>query len=272
VDTLTPGVFLAGTVQGPKDIPDTVAQASAAAARAIRLMNQGEFVLSPVVAFVHEEACDGCGACVGVCPVEAIKLRDGLATIGEACTGCGACISSCPKGALDLKGFSTAQLEAEVEQALAGVDPGTTVLVFADDMSGYRLADNVGTSRTAYLTESRIIRVPSGSRVTPRLILKALALGAGAVLIADSEEKSTPYPGSTRIMRNQVADVKRVLEEEGVEPERVLSVEFVTVMLSKFAGQVNELCALARRLGPIPEERRDSLMKRVDGAVFVDQG
>ena len=84
VDTLTEGVFLAGTVQGPKDIPDTVSQASAAAARAIRLMNQGEHVLSPVVAFVHEDACDGCGECVEACPVEAISLSSGVAAISEA--------------------------------------------------------------------------------------------------------------------------------------------------------------------------------------------
>ena len=271
VDTLTEGVFLAGTVQGPKDIPDTVAQASAAAARAIRLMNQGEYVLSPVVAFVHEETCDGCGLCVEACPVEAIRIVDGLATISEACTGCGACIWSCPRRALDLKGFTNDQLEAEVEHALEGEKPGSTVLVFADEMTGYRLADNVGTARIEYAPESRIVRVPSGSRITPRLMLKALALGAGGILIVDSEEKSTPYAGSTAAMRSQVAEVRHVLEEEGVETERVRSVEFVTVMLAKFAGQVNELCALARDLGPVPEEKRDALTKRIDEGVLVGQ-
>jgi len=272
VDTLTEGVFLAGTVQGPKDIPDTVAQSSAAAARAIRLMNQGEYALSPVVAFVDEEACDGCGACVDACPVDAIRVDGKLASISEAaCTGCGACLSSCPKDALDLRGYKKDQLEAEVEAALVGTEPGTVVLVFADDMTGYRLADNVGTARVPYSTDSRIIGVPSGSRVTPALMLRALALGAGGILIADSEEKSTPYTGSTSAMRTQVAEAKRLLEEEGVEPERVRSVEFVTVMLAKFAGQVNEMCALARSLGPIPEDKRDSLNSRAGGAVPVDQ-
>ena len=272
VDTLTEGVFLAGTVQGPKDIPDTVAQASAAAARAIRLMNQGEYALSPVVAFVREDACDGCGACVDACPAEAIRIEGKLASISEsACTGCGACLASCPKDALDLKGYTNDQLEAEVEAALEDAEPGTVVLVFADDMTGYRLADNVGTSRLPYASDSRIIGVPSGSRVTPKLALRALALGAGGVLVADSEEKSTPYVGSTRAMRAHAAETKRILEEEGVDPERVRSVEFVTVMLAKFAGQIDEMCALVRSLGPIPQEKRDALKERADGAVLVDQ-
>jgi coenzyme F420-reducing hydrogenase delta subunit len=102
-------------------------------------------------------------------------------------------------------------------------------------------------------------------------MLRALALGAGGVLVVDSEEKSTPYAGSTAAMRAQVAKAKRALEEEGVEPERVRSVEFVTVMLAKFAGQVNEMCALVRSLGPVSKEKRDSLNSRVGGAVPVDQ-
>jgi len=271
VDTLTEGVFLAGTVQGPKDIPDTVAQAGAAAARAIRLMNQGEYVLSPVVATVNEDACEGCGLCVDACPVGAITMKSGSATVSEACTGCGACIGSCPTGALDLKGFTNEQLDAEVEHALRDGEPGSTVLVFADEMTGYRLADNVGTSRIEYPTGSRIIRVPSGSRVTPRLMLTALAEGAGALLIADSEEKSTPYAGSTEAMRTQVAEARQVLKDEGIEPDRVRSVEFVTVMLSKFAGQIGELAAMARDLGPIEEKKREALRRRVEGGALVGQ-
>lgn len=263
VDTLTEGVFLAGTVQGPKDIPDTVAAASAASARAIRLMNQGEYTLDPVVAFVHEDACDGCGLCVESCPVGALSMSGGKAEVSEsACTGCGVCLSACPTQALDLKGYSNEQLLEEVRSALEGGD-GETVIVFADDMTVYRLADNVGTARMAYAPNSRVIRVPAGGRVTPRLILQALSLGAGAVLIGESEEKSSPYIGSAATMRENVATVKAALEAEGVEPERVVGIEFVTVMLAKFAGEVNGLSALAHRLGPVPENKREALAERI---------
>ena len=271
VDTLTEGVFLAGAVQGPKDIPDAVSSASAAAARAIRLMNQGEYTLDPVVAFVHEEACDGCGLCVPACPLGAISLSGGAAKISESsCSGCGVCISACPTEALDLRGYTNAQLLEEVRAALVGGD-GTTAIVFADDMTVYRLADNVGTARMAYAANSRIIRVPSGGRVTPKLVLEALALGAGAVLIGESEEKSSPYLGSAAAMKENVAAIRGALEAEGVEPERVIGIEFVTVMLAKFVGQVDGLSALARKLGPVPENKRMALTKHVNDRLFSNK-
>ena len=270
VDTLTEGVFLAGAVQGPKDIPDTVASASAAAARAVRLMNQGEYVLNPVVAFVHEEMCDGCGRCVEACPSAAIAMESGPAKISEAaCTGCGSCLGSCPTGALDLKGYTNEQLLAEVTEALEG-GSGTTVLIFADDMTGYRLADNVGTARGTYSPDSRIIRVPSTSRVTPKLMLEAFALGAGGILLAESEAKSSPYPGSAAAMKTQVAQVQSVLEAGGVEPDRIRAIEFVTVMLKKFAGEVNGLTAFTQKLGSIPDDKRRSLKESIDRLFTVE--
>jgi heterodisulfide reductase subunit A len=271
VDTLTEGVFLAGAVQGPKDIPDTVTQASAAAARAIRLMNQGEYTLDPVVAFVHEKDCDGCGLCVPACSVGAITISDGVAKISESsCNGCGVCISACPTEALDLKGYTNAQLLEEVRAAVSEGD-GTTVLVFADDMTVYRLADNVGTARMAYASNSRIIRVPSGGRVTPKLVLEAFSLGAGAVLIGDSEEKSSPFVGSAAAMKENVAAIKSALEAGGVDPERVLGLELVTVMMAGFVGRVNDLCALAHKLGAVPEDKRKALAEHVNDRLLSNK-
>ncbi|MCK5599392.1 CoB--CoM heterodisulfide reductase iron-sulfur subunit A family protein [bacterium] len=124
VDTLIEGVFLAGTVQGPKDIPDAVAQASAAAARAIRLMNQGEYEAEPITAWVDEDICAGCGICVGICPYDAItseEQSDGtrLAVVNEIlCKGCGSCSGACPTGASQQKWFDITQLRAMLEAAL----------------------------------------------------------------------------------------------------------------------------------------------------------
>jgi len=281
VDTLTDGVFVAGTVQGPKDIPDTVAQASAASSRAIRLMNRGEYDVDPVMAFVHTYVCDGCGLCIEQCPTNAISLtsRDEnsdkslypkVAKINEAlCKGCGSCIASCPKYALDLHCYTNEQMLAQIKAALADKKDGEVrILVFADDMACYRLADNVGTAKMSYSLDSRIIRVPSGSRISPKLMLQAFSLGADGILLGESEEKSSPYPNSIATIKSNISKVKDILEKEKINGNRVRFVQFVTVMLSGFVNNINSLSDFVRKLGPIPSEGLKRLDKDIDKRLF----
>lgn len=272
VDTLTDGVFLAGTVQGPKDIPDTVAQASAASSRAIRLMNKGEYDVDPVIAFVHKDLCDGCGLCLDRCPVQAISLSAGVAEINQAlCKGCGSAIAACPKDALDLHCYTNAQMLAQVEAALGGKKDGDVrILLFADEMTGYRLADNVGTAKMPYSLDARIVRIPSCGRVTPKLMLQALALGADGILLGESEAKSNPYPDSVKTITSNLSRVKAVLKDRGIDPERVRLVQFVTVMLAGFVNSINSLSDLARKAGPIPSGRREALKENLHRDLFGD--
>ncbi|HMK92165.1 MAG TPA: FAD-dependent oxidoreductase, partial [Thermoleophilia bacterium] len=120
VDTQRSGIFLAGTAQGPKNIPDTIAQAKAAAARVLAMLSSG-FVMTPAqVASSDEEVCIGCGVCETVCPQAAATL----AGVGgenphavvevNACRGCGICAAECPSGAMTLGGFSDEEILAEV--------------------------------------------------------------------------------------------------------------------------------------------------------------
>jgi heterodisulfide reductase subunit A2 len=120
VDTQRSGMFVAGTAQGPKSIPDTIAQAKAAASRVISMLSTG-FVLTPAqVASSEEEVCIGCGVCETVCPQSAAVL---VGVGGEhphavvelnACRGCGICAAECPSGAMTLGGFSDDEILAEV--------------------------------------------------------------------------------------------------------------------------------------------------------------
>ena len=129
VESPTAGVFLSGACQGPKDIPETVSQASAAAAKVIGLLVKDKLTGNPCVAQSDELMCNGCSSCEKVCPYGAITYEDKefkmpnrtiavrrVAQVNPAvCQGCGACTVACPSGAMDLKGFSNRQIMAEVD-------------------------------------------------------------------------------------------------------------------------------------------------------------
>lgn len=118
VATNVDGIFLAGCCQGPKDIPDTVAQGSAAAAEAISLSNQGEIEVEPTTATIDPDLCAGCKLCIEICPYSAIDFLDakGISVVNEAlCKGCGACTAICPSKAASQNHFTQDQVLSEVE-------------------------------------------------------------------------------------------------------------------------------------------------------------
>ncbi|MBM3120456.1 MAG: CoB--CoM heterodisulfide reductase iron-sulfur subunit A family protein, partial [Chloroflexi bacterium] len=121
VATMTDGVFIAGCCQGPKDIPDTVAQASAAATRVLALISKGKVELEAAVAVIDEEKCSGCRICNLLCPYNAIAFieEDEVSRINEAlCKGCGTCVAACPSAAITHKHFTTEEIMAEIEGVL----------------------------------------------------------------------------------------------------------------------------------------------------------
>ncbi|MBA7571157.1 Ion-translocating oxidoreductase complex subunit B [subsurface metagenome] len=113
VESLTAGYFLAGAAQAPKDIPETVAQASGAASKVDSLFSKDELYHEPIIANVDEEVCAGCAICEVLCPYSAIEIdkQEKVAKINPAlCEGCGTCCAACPSGALELKGFRREQI------------------------------------------------------------------------------------------------------------------------------------------------------------------
>ncbi len=132
VESPTAGIFLAGCCQGPKDIPETVAQSSGAAAKAICLLVKDKLKNNPCTSSPNENMCNGCGACANVCPYGAISyiekdfrgpnrttITRRVSQVNKAmCQGCGACTVACPSGAMDLLGFSNKQIMAEVDSVL----------------------------------------------------------------------------------------------------------------------------------------------------------
>ncbi|MCX8036616.1 MAG: 4Fe-4S dicluster domain-containing protein [Candidatus Sumerlaeia bacterium] len=120
--TVNDGIYLAGCCQGPKDIPDTVAQAQGAAARILALISKGEVFLDPIRACIDENLCGGCKVCNNLCPYSAITFDDvkKVSIVNETlCKGCGTCVAACPAGAITGSGFTDEQIFAEIEGILA---------------------------------------------------------------------------------------------------------------------------------------------------------
>ncbi len=122
VSTPTAGVFLAGVCQSPKDIPDTVAQAKAAACEALALSTRGTVEVSPLISYIDPDICAGCQGCIAHCPYSAIEFdnRKRVSVVNEAvCKGCGSCAAHCPSTAAGIRHFSNKQILAEIDGILA---------------------------------------------------------------------------------------------------------------------------------------------------------
>jgi len=122
MSTMSDGIYLAGACQGPKDIPDTVAQAQGAAARVLQLISRGYVEVDPIRAEIVEALCGGCRMCNNLCPYTAIEFiaDKKISKVNDAlCKGCGTCVAACPAGAITGKGFTYEQIMAEIDGLFA---------------------------------------------------------------------------------------------------------------------------------------------------------
>ncbi len=128
VEFATEGIYVAGMAHSPKTLDETIAQAEAAAAKAVTIISKNTYRAEPTIAALNEDLCDGCGICVPVCEYNALEIIDRpggkegeiIVRLNEAmCKGCGACVAACPCGAMEQKGFKNEQMLAMIDAALA---------------------------------------------------------------------------------------------------------------------------------------------------------
>ncbi len=245
VDTPTRGVYLAGCAEGPKDIKDSVTQASAAAARAQIILNAERLKVEAITAFVDKEMCNACGHCSTVCPYNAIlagdkKLKTPAQVMEAKCAGCGTCAAECPRDGITMRHFPDSAMMAQVEAALAQ-DPLNKIVTFACNWCSYAGADYAGVSRMQYPPNARIIRTMCSGRVDEDFILRAFQLGAPVVLVSGCHYADCHYINANRWTQKRVDRLWDRLERKGIRPER-LQLEWISAAEgAKFATVMKEM-------------------------------
>ena len=244
VDAATPGVFYAGCAEGPKDIKESVTQASAAAARSIRLMHKGEIITEPITSVVIPEHCNSCGICAEVCPYNAItvdvKKKTPAVVNSAACAGCGTCAAECPFGAIIMNHFTDDQIICQID-ALLEDKAQETVLVFACNWCSYAGADYAGVSRLQYPASVNIIRTMCSGRVDKKFIWHAFLKGAPVVLVSGCHIGDCHYIDANHWTQKRVQRLQKRMEKLGIKPNR-LQLEWISAAEGvRFADVMNKM-------------------------------
>ena len=247
VDAPTPGIFLCGCAEGPKDIKDSVTQASAAAARANILMAQGRVRVEALTPVIIEENCTKCGACAKVCPYHAIDFdkvkKEFPKVITAACAGCGTCGAECQFSAIAMRHFSDESLIAEID-AITAQDACKKTVAFCCNWCSYAGADFAGVSRMQYPPNIRIIRTMCSGRVAEKMVLHAFQRGAGAVLVAGCHLNDCHYIDANYQTKKRVERLWVKLEKKGIRKERLQLAWISAAEGERFATKVKEMAKI----------------------------
>jgi heterodisulfide reductase subunit A len=275
IDTPVDGIFLAGACQGPKDIPYSVSQGSAAAARAATILSKPYVKIEPIVAVIDPERCRNvkvkCGICASKCPYGAIKAELGKpAEVRIAmCHGCGTCVAECPSDAIRQMHFTDAQIFAQIQAALEN-NPEDKIMGFCCNWCAYAGADLAGTSRFEYPPNIRIVKVMCSGRIDRDFVLEAFRRGAGMVLIGACHlPYDCHYIDGNWKMKARMEVLGKMLEKMGLTPER-FRVEYISAAEGvKFAQVVREMTERMKELGKERIKAENEKLKPLIDQIFA---
>jgi len=260
VDTLVTGVFVGGCAISPKDVRDTVSDGLGAAAKASLFLKSDYVTTSPEKAYVIADLCNGCGECVKVCPVNAIRMEDGKAKIDPfQCVGCGACVPVCPREAIDFKNATTKQVVASLRGVLADKQSGEVrVVAFVDKNVGYTGMDFLGLDRTNYPENIRIVAVPSTAILGVKHLLSAFAFGADGVLVIEGSQEI-----DERFTKKRMIEFGKELAQYGVESMRV-RYSYVPLPVYKKAAELFTMFVdRTKKFGPLADDKRNVIRQKL---------
>jgi heterodisulfide reductase subunit A len=260
VDAPTPGVFMCGCAEGPKDIKDSVTQASAAASRANILMAKGKVTVEAITSRIDPEICTGCGKCAKVCPYHAIEVDKANKTakvIEAACSRCGTCGAECLFGAITMRHFTDDQINSQID-ASTEVDPDKKAVAFCCNWCSYAGADFAGVSRMQYPPNVRIIRTMCSGRVSEEFVLRAFENGAAAVLVSGCHIGDCHYIDANHHTKRRVEKLWKLLEKNGIDKARLQLAWVSAAEGEKFANKIKEMDEIVQR---VDEEEIDKTVK-----------
>ncbi len=232
IDTVIDGIYLAGACLGPKDIAESVAQASGVAAKVCGLFSKDKLRLDGIISKVDIDKCVGCGICIKECPFLAIEEVDvegekKARVIEAACKGCGVCAGACPTGAIEALGFTTEQICSQIDAALEE-NPGEKIIAFCCNWCSYAGADFAGVSRLQYPPNVRIIRTMCSGRLSKDIIRYAFDKGAGMILVSGCHPPGDcHYVSGNYRCEERVNSLMKTLPKKGIDPRR-LRLEWVS--------------------------------------------
>jgi heterodisulfide reductase subunit A len=250
VDAATGGIFFAGCAEGPKDIKDSVTQASAAAARAGILMAKGKVTVEAITPIYFAEKCKLCGLCAKVCPYNAITINKELRRIEiveAACGGCGTCSAECAFGALTQDHFTDEQIIAQID-AVTEHEPEKKIVAFCCNWCAYAGADFAGVSRMQYPPNVRIIRTMCSGRVSTKFVERAFARGAATVMVAGCHPGDCHYINANYHTQKRMERMWKKMEQSGLGTERLQLLWASAAEGERFASKIREMEAIIKKV------------------------